>query len=256
MMSFQVFRKVVLFIGAIAASVGLAVSGQAQSRFEGWSSVVIAGDWRDGEGTPIEAFDNARRDLSAGFVRAGLPSALHQSTTLNPEKPDAIGPADALRLMNATLAAGNRGCLLYITSHGVPGELVFGDGKALEPADLAVMLRRGCEAKPTVLILSACFSGSFVDALKAPNRMILTAARRNRSSFGCGESETYPWFDACVIENLPNTSDFLDLAQATRGCVARRESDEGIDTPSEPQLFVGAEMQFRLPVLRFNHPSS
>lgn len=251
----QVFRKTILFLGAIVASFGLSVAGQAQSRFEGWSSVVIAGDWRDGEGKPIEAFDNARRDLSLGFVRAGLPEALHQSITLNPANPNAFQPADARRIINATLAAGSRGCLFYITSHGVPGELVFGDTKGLEPADLAVMLRRACETKPTVLILSACYSGSFVDALKAPNRMILTAARRDRSSFGCGEGETYPWFDACLLENLSTSDDFLALAQATRACVSQREAAAEIDTPSEPQLFVGSDMQFRLPVLRFNHPT-
>jgi hypothetical protein len=43
----------------------------------------------------------------------------------------------------------------------------------------------------------------------------------------------------------------LALAAATRACVARKEQTAGIATPSEPQLFVGAEMQLRLPTLRF-----
>lgn len=251
----RILSNAALLIGALIASLAITVSSQAQSRFEGWSSVVIAGDWRDGRGAPIEAFDNARRDLSAGLIRAGLPQSLHQSLTLNPAKPDASRPGDAMRILNTTLASGNRGCLFYITSHGSPGKLVFGDTKGLEPADLALMLRRNCDAKPTVMILSACYSGSFVDSLRAPNRMILTAARRDRSSFGCGEGEVYPWFDACIIDSLPTATDFLELALSARTCVAEREKAAGIDTPSEPQLFVGSDMQFRLPVLRFSQPS-
>ena len=54
-----------------------------------------------------------------------------------------------------------------------------------------------------------------------------------------------------MIETLPTATDFLALAAGTRACVARKEAAAGIETPSEPQLFVGAEMQLRLPTLRF-----
>jgi hypothetical protein len=102
-----------------------------------------------------------------------------------------------------------------------------------------------------VVIVSACYSGVFINALAAPNRMILTAASRERTSFGCGAEETYPWFDGCVIEALPAATDFLALAAGARACVARKEQAAGITVPSDPQLFVGAEMQLRLPTLRF-----
>ena len=44
-------------------------------RFDGWTTAVIAADWRDGRGRPIQAFDNARRDVARGVVAAGLPRA-------------------------------------------------------------------------------------------------------------------------------------------------------------------------------------
>ena len=135
--------------------------------------------------------------------------------------------------------------------HG-KGDGLAGEQTPFEPVDLATMTRQWCGQRPTVMIISACFSGAFIDALRAPNRMILTAARRDRTSFGCGEGDTYPWFDACVLESLPEASDFLALARLTRTCVSRRETEAEIDRPSEPQLFVGAEMQIRLPTLRFN----
>jgi len=236
---------------AMACAVAPKAFSQEPSRFQGWSSTVIAADWRDGEGQPIEAFDNARTDLSQAFLTAGFPSSSHLSLTLNPAKADASTPAEALSKIRDAFTQATRGCLFYITSHGSPQTLVFGDTRGLEPIDLASLLRQWCGSKPTVVVLSACFSGSFVDALRAPNRMVLTAARRDRTSFGCGAENTHPWFDACVLESLPQSSDFLDLARLSRACVARRETDAGIDTPSEPQLFVGAEMQMRLPTLRF-----
>ena len=250
-MSPHSLKRVFIFITALALSLIMANSGHSQSRFDGWSSVVVAADWRDSEGAPIDAFENARRDLSASFKKAGLPADLHQSLTLNPARDDASSPAEALRKIEDALTKASKGCLLYVTSHGSPGSLVFGNGRELSPLDLAIMLRRWCDTKPTVLVLSACYSGSFVDALRAPNRMIVTAARRDRSSFGCGEGETYPWFDACILESLPQSSDFLDLTRLSRACVSRRESDAGIETPSEPQIFVGSDMHFRLPTLRF-----
>lgn len=240
---------------ALTAALWLvAIPALGQSRFEGWASTVIAADWRDGQGQPIEAFDNARRDLSQAFRKAGFPQDGHLSLTLNPAKPDTVAPSEALRQIEATASQTSRGCFFYLTSHGAPQNLVFGDTKGLEPVDLTRLLRQWCGTRPTVVVLSACFSGSFVDALRAPNRMILTAARRDRTSFGCGAEDNYPWFDACILEALPQSSDFLDLARLSRACVSRRESEAGVDLPSEPQLFVGAEMQMRLPTLRFQSP--
>ena len=83
---------------------------------------------------------------------------------------------------------------------------------------------------------------------------IAKAARRDRTSFGCGADETYPWFDGCVIESLPASTDFLDLAARARACVSRKETAAEVDLPSEPQLFVGSEIQLRLPTLRFTRP--
>jgi len=225
------------------------------TRFDDWSSVVLAADWRDGQGKPIEAFDNARRDLSRGLLQIGFPRAHHTSLTLNPTKPDAVTPAEALQQISAISTPRTKGCAIYLTSHGLPSNITFGDTRGLEPADLALLLRQWCGPRPTVLVLSACFSGSFIDALKAPNRMIMTAARRDRTSFGCGEGEVYPWFDACVLESLPQSLHFLDLASQTRACVTRREQEAEVELPSEPQVFIGADMQLRLPLLRFVHSS-
>jgi hypothetical protein len=99
-----------------------------------------------------------------------------------------------------------------------------------------------------VVIISACFSGVFVPALAGANRMVLTAARPDRSSFGCGEADKYPYFDQCVLESLPSVPDFAILGARVQACVAARETKEGMKPPSEPQLFIGPALKPLLPL--------
>ena len=227
----------------------------SQSRFDGWGAAIVAGDWRDPYDRPIQAFDNARRDLTRAFQSAGFARADMVDYSLRPDVAAPVTAQAASEGMAEVFARTSRGCFVYITSHGSPAGIVFGPDVTVNPTMLANSLRSWCGARPTVVILSACFSGIFVDGLAAPNRMILTAARRDRSSFGCGPEETYPYFDACILESLPGAADFLALAAATRACVNRRETEEGLTPASEPQLFVGSEMQLRLPTLRFSRPA-
>lgn len=242
-----------LMLMALLAGAGPACAQApgAQGRFEGWATAVIAADWRDGGGRPIQAFDNARRDVTRGLIEAGLPRDSLVDYSLRPDVADPVTAAQALAGVAEATRRTTEGCLLYFTSHGSPDGLVFGPGATLTPAAMAVLVRQWCGTRPTVVIVSACYSGVFTTALAAPNRIILTAARRDRTSFGCGAEETWPWFDGCVIESLPGAADFLALAAAARACVARKEQEAGITVPSEPQLFVGSEMQLRLPTLRF-----
>lgn len=231
-----------------------AAQAQTQSRFDGWASAIIAADWRTSHGEPIQAFDNARRDLTAGFLAAGFSRADMYDATLRPDVTPVTTAAAALAGIRAATARATRGCLLYVTSHGGPQALVFGPDTQLTPTSMATLVRELCQDRPTIVVISACYSGIFVDGLAAPNRMIMTAARRDRSSFGCSEDAAYPYFDACVIQTLPTASDFVALANAVRACVKTREEAEGLSPASEPQVSIGASMQLMLPTLRFNRP--
>jgi hypothetical protein len=103
------------------------------------------------------------------------------------------------------------------------------------------MIDTACTGRPTVVIISACFSGVFVPALKGPDRMILTAARRDRSSFGCGESDRYPFFDDCMLRVWPSAADFSALGPLVTACVAAREAEVGARPPSQPQFWVAKD---------------
>jgi hypothetical protein len=249
------------WIIALGLWLALATHAAAQtrptaSRFDNWTSLIVSADWRDGRGAPIDAFDNARKDLAVAFTAAGFPRGTMLDYSLRPDSGRTTSASALVDGLYERAARGTAGCLLYFTSHGSPTSMVFGDAAPMTPDMMANIVRRACGARPTVVIVSACFSGIFVEGLKAPNRMVLTAASRTRSSFGCGAGERYPWFDGCVLETLPNAADFLALAAGARACVARKEQEFGVEAPSEPQLFVGSEMQLRLPTLRFSRPVS
>ncbi len=41
-----------------------------------------------------------------------------------------------------------------------------------------------------IVVVQACYSGSFVDNLAAPDRMVITAAAADRTSFGCASENS------------------------------------------------------------------
>jgi hypothetical protein len=109
------------------------------------------------------------------------------------------------------------------------------------------MLNNSCADRPTVVIISACFSGVFVKPLQGPNRMVLTAARPDRTSFGCGATNKYPYFDECVLSVWPSAGDFPGLGRSAQECVAAREQKEHLAPASEPQLSIGDLAARQLP---------
>lgn len=249
---------------ALAALLVLLVFGPACAAepqpFRDWAVLVVAGDWRAHDGSPIDAFDNARRDAAAGYVRAGFAPENVRQFSVRPFKPGddpkLVVPAEtALEALRSTAAGATGGCLVHLTSHGDPTGAVLGPFGKLTPAGLDRLLDDACGVRPTVVVVSACFSGVFVPALAAPNRMVLTAARRDRSSFGCGQGARYPFFDQCVIESLPLSHDFLDLGRRAKVCVAAMETAQDLRPPSEPQTFVGEDMQILLPLAPFRRPA-
>ena len=157
--------------------------------------------------------------------------------------------AEPQTVANALWDLSNRtsaGCLVYITSHGSSDGVLIGN-VVVTPDALATMVSNACGERPTVAIVSACFSGVFVPELAAPHRLVLTTARPDRTSFGCGQTFKYTVFDECVLQEFPASHDFPGLASLVQACVAAREKKEKVSPPSEPQLSIGAGVIAGLP---------
>jgi hypothetical protein len=247
--------------GALCA-LALSWAGQAlaENPFSDWAAIVVAGDFHASDGGPTEAFDNARRDISRELERIGFDRANMRQFSVRPtlynDGPLKSEPKVIYDSLNELSRRTKAGCLIYFTSHGEPRGVIV-DRQVLTPAILGRILDATCADRPTVVVMSACFSGVFVPALAHPNRMILTAARPDRTSFGCGQDNKYPYFDDCFLQSTPFAKDLPALASTVRSCVAAREIKEGMKPPSEPQIWIGAQLRPMLPLYRFpNGPPS
>jgi hypothetical protein len=249
---------------AIGAALCLAMAAlpaaamAATSDFAHWAAVVVAGDFHAEDGGPTEAFDNARRDVSKALVAAGFSADNIQQFSVRPQRyPDQkVLPADVSYIkggLEYLTSKAPDGCLIYFSSHGGPTGILL-NGKIFAPSGLSRMVDDACGQRPTVVILSACFSGVFLPALSDKNRVIMTAARKDRSSFGCTQNDKYPYYDDCILSSWPQAANFAALAAAARICVGKREIVEHAAPPSEPQMTIGGDIAVNLPFLTFSKP--
>ena len=161
-------------------------------------------------------------------------------------------------------ARSGRGCLIYLTGHGTPEGLAMPLAAAATPArdhryaslaprELEAALRDGCGDAPTVVVASACYSGVYLArgaGLRRAGRVVLTAAAADRTSFGCGNDQTYTYYDGCFLGALDELQarsvtqagrpTWRELAGRTTACVAGRERAllPG-RKPSNPQSYFG-----------------
>jgi hypothetical protein len=208
-----------------------------------WQAVLVAGD----NAEPV--FDNAVDAVARWLADHSVPSSDIHRLSASPARIDSrIEPASAERVLQQIAALRVRpgaGCLVFITSHGQEGEgiwLAYG-GEFLRPAALAQALSIGCSGVPTVVILSSCYSGAFtVGPMRAENRIILTAARADRPSFGCQANRTYTVFDECLLAALPRAPTWRGVYALSFACVRDRERRFQM-LPSQPQASFGAEVR-------------
>jgi len=143
---------------------------------------------------------------------------------------------------------------LYVTTHGSKdGELSVElpplQLSQLRPAALASMLRDS-GIKWKVLLISACFSGGFIEPLKDENTLIITATDANKQSFGCTNGADFTWFGKAYFDDaLRRTRSFTEAFDFARQTVARREREQKV-TPSNPQMYVGAAIKDKLTALQ------
>ena len=140
--------------------------------------------------------------------------------------------------------------LLYLTMHGTDDHalaLYFPPyvEDALVPDDLRFVLDKA-GIRNRVIAISACYSGGFIPRLQNPDTLVVTAARSDRTSFGCGADSTATFFGrAWLVEGLNRTTDF---AAAFRHAQDRIRSWERLagEPASHPQIAEGKRIAQRL----------
>lgn len=166
----------------------------------------------------------------------------------------------ALKLVASRMNPDEDILVLFLTSHGSQesglyvhnGNLPLND---IEPEDL----RRALDAagiKWRVVIVSACYSGAFVEPLENDDTLVMTAADADNTSFGCADDRDLTYFgEAFLRDAMPKATSLEGAFEIARDDIARREKAESL-TPSNPQIFVGGGMRKKLGsvTLQFSPP--
>jgi len=135
--------------------------------------------------------------------------------------------------------------VVLLSSHGGKGLLSL----AATEGDNATASARQIEAwlaplgrTPTLLIISACYSGSLIPALQRDNRIVLTASAADRSSYGCHtESRNTFFVDELLAKGFDPDESLMQAMERAKGQIAQREAQQDLK-PSMPQMWVGPKV--------------
>jgi len=139
---------------------------------------------------------------------------------------------------------------LSISSHGSDGPVIAVSNsrfpfKDLTAEDLADAFR-AAGIKWRVIIISACYAGGFIESLRDPQTILITAAAADRASFGCSNDSDLTYFgEAFYRDALPDAHSLRDAFEKAKEAIAARERSEG-ETPSNPQAYFGSEIEEKL----------
>ncbi len=139
---------------------------------------------------------------------------------------------------------------LTLSSHG-DNNIIQLHNPPLEMDNLdAAWLREALDASGIrwrVIVVSACYSGSFIDELASPTTVIITASAADKMSFGCTNTAEMTYFgQAFFAESLRENSSFTAAFKDATYRVQERELYMGFE-PSEPQMVIGSLMETALP---------
>jgi hypothetical protein len=147
---------------------------------------------------------------------------------------------------------------LHVTTHGSDRHQLSVDFwplqlGAIAPADLRSALD-DAGIGWRVVVVSACYSGGFMDALKDARTLVVTAADATHTSFGCSNESDYTYFSRAFYEEaLGQTTVLPEAFGLAHASVRAREQKEGLE-PSNPQIYAGEQIVAKLESLRRGLP--
>ena len=140
--------------------------------------------------------------------------------------------------------------LLHLTTHGsetheLSVEFYPLQLQGIRPADVRAALD-DAGIKWRIVVVSACYSGGFIEALKDAHTLIVTASDATHTSFGCGNDFDFTYFSKAYYDEALRKTRSFELAFAmAKESVHQRERKEGLQA-SNPQMYMGEAMKEKL----------
>jgi peptidase C13-like protein len=162
------------------------------------------------------------------------------------------GLTQTLKLLSSRMNTEEDVLVLMLTSHGSKDSLVVSNGTVplmqLGPADLRQALDES-GIKWRVIIVSACYSGIFVEPLKTDGTLIATASDTGHTSFGCADDRDLTYFgEAFLKDSVPTTPSLEAAFKKAATLIQQREGAEHLEH-SNPQLYIGPTIRQKLMLL-------
>ena len=156
----------------------------------------------------------------------------------------------ALAQVGSTMNPDEDVLVLYVSSHGSEKHELVVDFRPIRFSPVTPEALKSAlddsKIRWKVLVISACYSGGFIDALKDERTLIVTASSADRQSFGCGAgSEATYLAQAFFGQALRDTYSFEAAFDRARALIEKWEGEQN-QKPSQPQLYVGAEIRQKL----------
>ncbi len=212
--------------------------------------VGFAGD--GGQGVFMRELLSVERLFAGRFGTAGRSLAMVNNPDTARDHPFATvsNLSRALRRVGEVMDRDEDILFLFLTSHGsANGELAVENGPLelaqVTPEKLRDMLAEA-GIKWRVIVVSACFSGTYVEPLADDQTLIMTASDATHESFGCQNGADFTWFGRAYFdEALRRTRSFTGAFEMARETIRAREKEEG-ESPSNPRMAAGKAMEHKL----------
>jgi hypothetical protein len=154
----------------------------------------------------------------------------------------------ALRRIGAIMNRDEDILFLYMTSHGASDHKFSLSFWPLQFNDLTpAVLRKALDDSGIqwrVIVISACYSGGFIDALKDDHTIVMTASAAERRSFGCSNESEWTYFGKAFFQDSLRDRPRLTEAFANaRALVKEREAADKVEEHSEPQIAAGKAIE-------------
>jgi len=138
---------------------------------------------------------------------------------------------ESIRAIAARMDRDNDILFVFLTSHGAKDhEFRLNQNamslRGLRPKELAEILEQS-RIRWKLVLVSACYSGGFVEPLKSDTTMVITAARADRTSFGCEDENDFTYFGRAFFkEALPASASFQDAFGRAQALVGEWEKKD------------------------------
>ena len=183
--------------------------------------------------------DFVQREFAERFGTAGHTVALVNSRNTVASAPMATVSSirEALKAIGARMNRDEDILFLFLTSHGSRDHefSLYQKGMDLEGlrAPMLGTLLKESGIRWKVVVVSACYSGGFIEPLQDGRTLVIAAARKDRRSFGCADENDFTYFGRAFFkESLPKALSFEDAFRKAELLVSEWEQKDARDAQS------------------------